>query len=71
MCFSVNSLESPPTKEGDYLFYYGNSDRPFFAVNTFRFTVEEDEFETVGWYLEERYDRTEPSLWFELPTIAT
>jgi hypothetical protein len=55
-----------PNKEGEYLFYFGYAKRPFYAVDTFRFTVDEDEYETNDFYLEE-YNQYEVSMWWELP----
>ncbi len=55
-----------PDKEGEYLFYFGLSKKPFFAVDTLRFTVDEDEYETNSFYLE-NYNQYEISMWWELP----
>jgi hypothetical protein len=54
-----------PTKEGEYLFYYGNEKVPFFSVETIAFTVAEDEYETRNWYIQD--DRmVEPTHWKNL-----
>lgn len=68
MEYAVNSMQSPPKSEGDYLFYFGVCARPFFAVDTLRFVDESDEYETRQWFLED--SACEPTLWFDLPKIA-
>lgn len=68
MSLPVNSMSTPPTKEGEYLFYFGNASTPYFSVETLRFTVE-DENGSKDWYIEDLFTHR-PTLWFTLPIIA-
>jgi len=68
MEYAVNSMQNPPKFEGEYLFYFGKVARPFFAVDTMRFTDDSDVYDPCQWYLEN--NMADPTLWFELPKIA-
>jgi hypothetical protein len=55
-----------PAKEGEYLFYFGYAEKPFYAVDTLHFVIDENGYETEDIYLEE-YNQYEISMWWKLP----
>jgi hypothetical protein len=55
-----------PAQEGSYLFYFGNAANPFYAVDTLRFTVVEDEYKTQNYYLED-HNELDVTMWWFLP----
>jgi hypothetical protein len=61
------NMQIPP-QEGEYLFYFGNAKKPYYAVDTLRFTVQEDQFENQDYYLEDNYTH-EATMWWHLPKL--
>jgi hypothetical protein len=55
-----------PDQEGEYLFYFGNSDKPFYQVDTLRFTDPEVDIHDPDSYLENN-DIDHASMWWHLP----
>jgi hypothetical protein len=55
-----------PDKEGEYLFYFGHAEKPFYAVDTLHFVIDENGDETCDIYLE-NHNQREISGWWGLP----
>jgi hypothetical protein len=59
-------LMNIPAQDGEYLFYFGGAKKPYYAVDTLRFTVDEDHYETQDFYLEDN-NEFEATMWWFLP----
>lgn len=60
------NMQIPP-QEGEYLFYFGNAKKPYYAVDTLRFTEVDDLYESQDYYLEDS-NTHDVTMWWHLPT---